>query len=1145
MISVATQIRIAQLSGHDFLRAEHYAKPVSGQRSLWTDDDEQKHPRDDAGRWAHTMSRKEYHDQEKQESVAGQQQGLFDRGGRFTSGRGGTVASQVEHLRQGDRTQIDGTALEIQFVRTAHRSEPLFHPTDPKATEQGIRRVKTTTVRGINAWHQPQTHTFYEVVSEVRPWEQQKPQSVAGQQQGLFDRGEFTTGQKSLFNVISPDKPKSKARKTADLFAGMAADVAAHLKGKATISPADAGIVVQPKSLAGQRAMFSAVRTSVEQYQSDGMYDNGPGHWVTIRGTHIKIHEGQVVAGPKKFKGKRIDAVVNTHGPITADHGKTHPDVAASKGRKWYEPDRSKRKKPNSRYYNKSGETLDENQTLIKNAINDAFKTWIGKAQLKPGEREALAETSAARAQEAKAEQVRRNWVDPPLVISPGLSPEEAAIEQRTQQTARQHWPEIRAKYLAKNSVGAADGTIQSLSLNTDEWREMFHEYVGTNASAVHEASSYCNKRMLGEAFAMMKGVGNGKMAVLAGGGGSGKGTATDRFLQAADYPIVVDQVTDNLAKAQKLFGDAKSNGYASEVTFVDRDPSKAWLGDKDENGNLQGGVVGRAISGRAKGGMARTVPLSVALHANLQARKTALQMLKDHPEILVSVIDNNKGFGEAEEITDRQQAIDYLSGQSHDFDSLLGKLTNDTQRLHESGHLPADIAAGLLPHAAVANGRLQSGSTPGGDQPGVSAGRAQTPSAGRAGSQGQGSSTADAGAGRGGEGQWTKLGPGTMKVADLQVDPKRFQYKLNTDNAAGVTDGLKESKKFNPELAGVIYVWHDPADGKDYVVNGHHRYDLAKRDEFQGQLQTYHIKAKDATEARAIGALKNIASGRGTAVDAAKFLRDSGRTPESLEKDGISLKGKTLKDGLILRNLGQGMFDRVVDGSLSQNRAMAIADSLPNDHDTQARVLRAVEAKEEKAGRELSDSTVSEMAKEASLAGKRTTTEKTLWGEDTFDESLMADRAEIKAHIKNDLRSRINKFAAVATTRAANTLAAKNVINADQNASEAKRLSQLLDEFTRESSYTGQTSDWINGIAKQYADANRSGQKKLLDEAKAKLGDVLAAHGAKSDIPADDDEPKPVKPLPGQKGMFAREPYARMADDVAWMLRNYAQILS
>ena len=53
-----------------------------------------------------------------------------------------------------------------------------------------------------------------------------------------------------------------------------------------------------------------------------------------------------------------------------------------------------------------------------------------------------------------------------------------------------------------------------------------------------------------------------------------------------------------------------------------------------------------------------------------------------------------------------------------------------------------------------------------------------------------------------------------------------------------------------------LIQLWHegalrDPADGKDYVVNGHHRHELAKRTGHPDMAVRW-IAAKDAREARA-----------------------------------------------------------------------------------------------------------------------------------------------------------------------------------------------------------------------------------------------------------------------------------------------------
>src|ERR1019366_4373380 len=118
-------------------------------------------------------------------------------------------------------------------------------------------------------------------------------------------------------------------------------------------------------------------------------------------------------------------------------------------------------------------------------------------------------------------------------------------------------------------------------------------------------------------------------------------------------------------------------------------------------------------------------------------------------------------------------------------------------------------------------------------------------------------------------------------------VEHARHTYKMNVDSA-GVTNLLK-GRNCNEDLAGVISVWRDPADGKTYVVNGHHRFQLAK-ETGQPDVAVRMIAADDATEARAKGAIQNIAEGRGTAMDAAKFFRDSGHTPADLDRLGVSM---------------------------------------------------------------------------------------------------------------------------------------------------------------------------------------------------------------------------------------------------------------
>lgn len=84
--------------------------------------------------------------------------------------------------------------------------------------------------------------------------------------------------------------------------------------------------------------------------------------------------------------------------------------------------------------------------------------------------------------------------------------------------------------------------------------------------------------------------------------------------------------------------------------------------------------------------------------------------------------------------------------------------------------------------------------------------------------------------------------------------------------------------------MAGIIQVWQDPKDKNVYVVNGHNRLELEKKLGIPKRPARF-LKAKSAKEARSIGALTNIAEGRGNARDAAKFFRDSGISVRDLEK--------------------------------------------------------------------------------------------------------------------------------------------------------------------------------------------------------------------------------------------------------------------
>ena len=309
----------------------------------------------------------------------------------------------------------------------------------------------------------------------------------------------------------------------------------------------------------------------------------------------------------------------------------------------------------------------------------------------------------------------------------------------------------------------------------------------------------------------------------------------------------------------------------------------------------------------------------------------------------------------------------------------------------------------------------------------------------------------------------------GTVPVSDLTFDPKRFQYKSGT-NEQGVTSQFVGSR-FNPELAGVVSVWRDPADGKLYTINGHHRAELAIRSGEQN-LNVRHIVAKSAEEARTNGAIQNIADGRGTATDAGKLFRDTGMKPEDLEKKGIALTEGKISDGMALANLDKFLFDKVATGEVSEQRGIAIGEAT-SDPAQQEAIYKLIE-KQENRGRKVTNDTVAELARFVSQSGNKTIEQGGLFGPRNEIHSLALEKAEISAYIKQQIAKEKRAFAAVATPERAEQLSRVEgqQIQAEKNKEISDAAAQAEELYNRLSSRAGP----INGILEKAARDQASG---------------------------------------------------------------------
>lgn len=295
--------------------------------------------------------------------------------------------------------------------------------------------------------------------------------------------------------------------------------------------------------------------------------------------------------------------------------------------------------------------------------------------------------------------------------------------------------------------------------------------------------------------------------------------------------------------------------------------------------------------------------------------------------------------------------------------------------------------------------------------------------------------------------------------VKDINVDPERFQYKLNYGEGGSV-GSLKGVDQFNPELAGQIYLWKDPANGKSYVVNGHNRVGLAKKSGAKTVPSVQYLEARTAQEARAKGALINIAEGNGTAIDAAKYFRDSGATPDQLRAQGLKLDAGKTADALALKDLAPNIFDKVTRGEYPLDRAILIGKKI-KDPTLQNEFVNLLS----KEGKKLTTSQVSELADQIAGTKAKVETQATLFGREEIKKFNLVEKAKIADDIAGKLKSEKREFGTVANAKS--DLSRVGSFDAQTSARIAEQAQQALDIFNTQKTRPGtKISEILNSAA-------------------------------------------------------------------------------
>lgn len=308
-----------------------------------------------------------------------------------------------------------------------------------------------------------------------------------------------------------------------------------------------------------------------------------------------------------------------------------------------------------------------------------------------------------------------------------------------------------------------------------------------------------------------------------------------------------------------------------------------------------------------------------------------------------------------------------------------------------------------------------------------------------------------------------------------VRVDAERFQFKSGGD-AQGVTERLRGVAEWNPVYAGRVVLWQDEA-GHIFIADGHQRLGLAQRIKGETgadiQLDGILMRQADgvsAEDARTWAALKNIAEGTGTAVDAAKVVRQAGADVLA----HLPPRSALVRDGAALSRLSDEAFGAVYNEVIPADIAAVVGHLAPDRPEAHAGLVDLL-VKLDPANRGQAESIV----RQALAAGFHREEQSELFGTRELVSSLFLERAKVLERGLSELRKLKGAFGTAA--RNADALEdAGSKIARDQAAKEAQRNAEAIEIISRVAFSKGPVSDLLNDAARDLA-------------AGAQLGDVVA----------------------------------------------------
>lgn len=310
-----------------------------------------------------------------------------------------------------------------------------------------------------------------------------------------------------------------------------------------------------------------------------------------------------------------------------------------------------------------------------------------------------------------------------------------------------------------------------------------------------------------------------------------------------------------------------------------------------------------------------------------------------------------------------------------------------------------------------------------------------------------------------------------------VDVDAETFQFKAGA-GAAGELETLKDVARFDRRLAGVALIW-ERADGRQFIADGHQRLALAKRaleagqDPAEVRLNGFLLREADgitAHDARRMAAVKNIAEGTGSSIDAAKILRGIGPAGEAMLPP-LPPRSALVRQARGLATLGEDEFMAVVNGVIDA-RFGALVGQATTDPKRQAAMIQVL-----KRTGPANETQAAAIVGQVRAQGVEVRTTEDLFGEQAIAESLYLERAQVLDAAMREARNDRATFGRLVAQESRITGTGENRLDRAANEARVQEARNAQAKLTALANAKGPISDALSDAARAVKAGTKPGE--------------------------------------------------------------------